>query len=142
MNRASGGARPAPPPPLIVAADAPSALQSDTPASAAETPDIPLAVSSASQDKEVSTSSAAAVRGSPCPSASLSLLHFFLHRTLTQTPDPNLNACLLQGILLCHVRQTHNILLRHANKPTICSFHALHSPQVSKHCLSCLTRVL
>jgi hypothetical protein len=45
------------------------------------------------------------------PRASLSLLHFFLHRTLTQTPDPNLNACLLQGILLRHVKQTHNSFL-------------------------------
>jgi hypothetical protein len=112
MNRASGGARPAPPPPLIVAADAPAAMQSDTPASAAETPGIlgiPTAVASASEDKEVS--SAAAVCGNPCPSASLARLYFFLDRTSTQTLDLSPNACLLQGILLCHVKQSHNSFL-------------------------------
>jgi hypothetical protein len=54
MNRAVGSARPAPPAPLVVAADAaPAVMQSDTPASAAETPVIPLVASCASDDKEV-----------------------------------------------------------------------------------------
>ena len=109
MNRASGGARPAPPPPLIVAADAPAAMQSDTPASAAETPDIPTAVAAASEDKEVG--SAAAVCGNPSPSASLTRLLFFLDRTSTQTPDLSPNACLLQGILLCHAKRSRNSFL-------------------------------
>jgi hypothetical protein len=52
MNRAAGGVRNAPTP-LIVASDAPSATQSGTPASAAQTPEIALIVSAASEDKEV-----------------------------------------------------------------------------------------
>jgi hypothetical protein len=139
-HRAAGGTRAAPPAPLIVAADAPAAMQSDTPASAAETPEIQLVVPCASEDKEVCTIWGSIVASYTAPSPQPPPLPLSC-RTSTQTPALNPSACQHQG----DTYSCANLNPHHSRAPPVTASHCKSSskspPTPAMRRFSCLTRL-
>ncbi len=103
MNRAAGSTRAAPPAPLIVASDAPATMQSNTPASAAETPEVALVAFCESQDKEVCINKSPAImlhrRATVFPWFEVTEHALFL-RTSTRAPARSPSAWPLRGVCI------------------------------------------